>query len=141
MVFKRSRRTPASPEGPRRDRRAEVRQPLGWHSRYAVRDESRVFVCATDQAPCVVHDLSIAGAGLELTDPSVTVGDCVVLDLHLSDHRRGASIKLTGVVRHTSTDDGAAVRAGVEFVEVGNLERAVLRRLLEEQRPQARQVG
>ncbi|HEX5586504.1 MAG TPA: PilZ domain-containing protein, partial [Acidimicrobiia bacterium] len=101
----------------------------------------RVFIDTTEQAPCVVHDLSLAGAGLELTDPAVAVGDCVVLDLHLSDHRRGASIKLTGVVRHTSAEHGAPVRAGLEFVEVGNLERALLRRLLEAQRPEARQAG
>ena len=141
MVFKRSRQKPAGPDWPRGDRRAEPRQPLGWPSRYTVRDESRTFVANADQSPCVVHDLSLAGAGLELQCRDVSVGDCVVLDLHLNDRTRGASIRLKGVVRHTSAAQDAPVRAGVEFVEVGNLERALLLRLLHEQRLLARRAG
>lgn len=141
MVFKLSRRKVGDDVGPRRDRRSEVRQPLGWQSGYAIRDETRTFVADVAPAPCVVRDLSLAGAGLELSRPDLAVGDCVVLDLHLSDRRRGASIRLTGVVRHTMTEEGAPVRAGVEFVEVGSLERALLLRLLRDHAPQARRAG
>jgi len=141
MMFKRSRPASADHSGPRRDRRAAVRQPLGWRSQYVVRDESRTFFADSDHAPCVVHDLSLEGAGLELPSANVAVGDCVVLDLHLSEHNRGARIRLTGVVRHTRCDEGAPVRAGVEFVEVGNLERALLLRLLRDHSPQARRAG
>jgi c-di-GMP-binding flagellar brake protein YcgR len=140
-VLKLSRRTGTGRVGRRDDRRAEVRQPLGWQSRYAVRDQSRVFYTDSDQVPCVIQDLSLGGAGLELSKPDVGVGDCVVLDLHLNDNQRGASIKLTGVVRHTSTEDGAPARAGVEFVGVGNLERVLLSRLLENNRTRERQAG
>ena len=79
--------------------------------------------------PCVLRDLSISGAGVELPDREVAVGDHVVLDLQLGDRQR-ASIQLAGVVRHAATDHRGIVIAGIEFVDVGDLERALLIRLL-----------
>ena len=52
----------------------------------------------------------------------------IELDLPLGAHRR-ASIQVRAEVRHTAVDDGAA-RAGLEFIDVGDLERALLLRLL-----------
>ena len=141
MLLKRSRQAGIERVGRRDDRRGEVRQPLGWQSKYVVRDESRVFFTDTEHVPCVVQDLSVAGAGLELSKPDLGVGDCVELDLSLSDRQRGASIKLTGVVRHTSSEDGAPARAGVEFIDVGDLERALLWRLLQNNRTRERKAG
>ena len=90
---------------PRGDRRQTVRQQAGWASRYAVVDPADEFwyFTAFDKDPCVLRDLSMAGAGLELSDRDVAVGDRVVLDLQLGDRQR-ASIQLAGEVRHAATD-------------------------------------
>ena len=126
----------------RGDRRRNVRREIGWPSLYVVADEFHQFAYRTpsDHAPCVVHDLSIAGAGLELSGRELSVGDGLVLDLQLGEHGR-ASIELTGEVRHTRTDHEGVVRAGIEFVAIGDLERALLLRLLRERSPQARRTG
>jgi hypothetical protein len=112
------------------ERRRAKRQTAGWESRYRVVDESRehLHYAGEDFEPCVLLDLSMEGAGLHCPEGQVTVGDRIELDLPLGAHRR-ASIQLRGEVRHASVDDGAP-RAGLEFVEVGDLERALLYRLL-----------
>lgn len=81
-----------------------------------------------DYEPCVLADLSTDGAGLELAEGEVRVGDQVELDLPLGANRR-ATIQLRGEIRHASADDGRP-RAGIEFTDVGDLERALLVRLL-----------
>ena len=70
----------------------------------------------------------------------LSVGDGLVLDLQLGEHRR-ASIRLAGEVRYARTDHEGVVRAGIEFVAVGDLERALLLRLLRERSAQARRTG
>lgn len=125
------RRAPRADGRPRfGDRRKAKRQRAGWESRYRVVDESRehLHYAGDDFEPCTLLDLSMEGAGLHLSEGVVAVGDQVELDLPLGAHRR-ASIQLRGEVRHASEDDGAA-RAGLAFVEVGDLERALLSRLL-----------
>jgi hypothetical protein len=135
-VFNRRARQSTSDAVPRRDRRAVPRLLLGWESRYAVHDPDHAddFFLATRQSACVVHDLSRKGAGLELDDASVNVGDTLVIDLNLTGHRRAPTIRVHGVVRHTTAagDGDHPVRAGVEFVDVGDLERALLHRLIED---------
>jgi hypothetical protein len=124
------RRAPRA-EGQRRigDRRKAKRQAAGWESRYRVVDESRehLHYAGDDFEPCVLTDLSMDGAGLHLTEGDVNVGDRIELDLPLGARRR-ASIQVRGEVRHKASD--GAGRAGLEFVEVGDLERALLLRLL-----------
>jgi hypothetical protein len=125
------RRAPRT-EGQKRfgDRRRAKRQHAGWEGQYRVVDEARehLHFSADDFAPCVLADLSLEGAGLQLADAEVTVGDRVELDLPLGARRR-ATIKLRGEIRHTTpASDGA--RAGIEFIDVGDLERALLLRLL-----------
>ena len=124
---------------------AMARLPPGWESRYVVRDPSRVdeFLIDTDQSLCIVRDLSTKGIGLELDDTDISVGDALVIDLHLTEHRRAASIRLRGVVRHASTNDSSRgpVRAGVEFVDIGNLERALIHQLLRDRSDATRQAG
>jgi hypothetical protein len=121
------------------------RLQLGWGGRYAVRDPEHTddFFLETRQSGCVVHDLSPVGAGLELDDFSVAVGDTLVIDLNLTEHRRAPTIRVHGVVRHTTAiDDGdRPVRAGVEFVHVGDLERALLHRLIAGRSQATRQAG
>jgi c-di-GMP-binding flagellar brake protein YcgR len=113
------------------DRRRAKRQTAGWESRYRVVDESRAHThyAGDDFEPCVLADLSTDGAGLQLTEGEVEVGDQVELDLPLGAQRR-ASIQVRGEVRYKSADDEGTPRAGLEFVDVGDLERALLVRLL-----------
>jgi hypothetical protein len=112
------------------DRRKVTRQRAGWDGRFRVVDESRehLHYAGDDYETCVLTDLSMEGAGLHLVDAAISVGDRVELDLPLGAHRR-ASIQVRAEVRHASFDDGAA-RAGLAFIDVGDLERALLLRLL-----------
>ena len=121
------------------DRRRAKRQEAGWESRYRVVDEARehLHYAGDDYEPCVLTDLSMEGAGLHVADGNVSVGDCIELDLPLGAHRR-ATIQVRGEVRHAS-EDGDGPRAGLEFVEVGDLERALLLRLLRDMNSPASQ--
>ncbi len=112
------------------DRRKTKRQRAGWDGRYRVVDESRehLHYAGDDYESCVLTDLSMEGAGLHLSEGEIAVGDRIELDLPLGAHRR-ASIQVRAEVRHAAVDDGAA-RAGLEFIDVGDLERALLLRLL-----------
>jgi hypothetical protein len=102
----------------------------GWKSRYrVVEPDERFHAAGADYAPCVLADLSMEGAGLELVDGEVAVGDRVELDLPLGEGR-APTIRLQGDVRHASAGDGGTPRAGLEFVDVGDLERALLYRVV-----------
>ena len=142
MAFKLLELRRAEHRAPRGDRRRTVRYEIGWPSLYVVADgvDHFSYAFASDHALCVVRDLSIAGAGLELSGRELSVGDGLVLDLQLGEHRR-ASIRLAGEVRYARTDHEGVVRAGIEFVAVGDLERALLLRLLRERSAQARRTG
>ena len=129
IMFK--RRAPRADGQPRfGDRRKAKRQTAGWESRYRVVDESRehLHYAGEDYEPCVLTDLSMEGAGLHFEAGEVTVGDRIELDLPLGAHQR-ASIQVRGEVRHATVEEGTP-RAGLEFVDVGDLERALLYRLL-----------
>jgi hypothetical protein len=116
----------------RRERRRAARRDAGWMSSYVVATDTEVWAIAlADNVPCVVHDLSLRGAGLELAQDDVGVGDQLVLDLQLGSTRK-ASIQLTGEVRHATPADNGCVRVGVEFVGIGTLEHALLDRLLDD---------
>lgn len=136
-MFKRRERA----EGQRRfgDRRKVKRQQVGWDSRFRVVDEARehLHYAGDDYESCVLTDLSMDGAGLHLVGAEVAVGDRVELDLPLGA-RRHASIQVRGEVRHASYDDGTA-RAGLKFIDVGALERALLLRLLRDMNTSAAQ--
>ena len=108
----------------------------GWTSRYLVDDpdRDRPYVSDSDYTECFVRDLSTTGVGLHSTGGELAVGDRVLLDLRLGA-RHGASIRLTGEVRHAVEDDNGVVTAGLELVEVGDLERALLLRLVRELEP------
>jgi hypothetical protein len=129
IVFR--RRTPRAEGQPRfGDRRKAKRRSANWESRYRVVDEERehLHYAGDDFEPCTLTDLSMEGAGLHLEHGEITVGDCIELDVPLGAQRR-ASIQVRGEVRYATFDDGPA-RAGLEFVDVGDLERALLLRLL-----------
>jgi len=92
-------------------------------------DRDQVYVADSDYTECVLRDLSTAGVGLHAPGQELEIGARLLLDLRLGARHR-ASIRLTGEVRHAASDDTGAVTVGVEFVEVGNLERALLQRLV-----------
>ncbi len=94
----------------------------------------------SEYAPCVLRDLSVAGAGLELSGRDAAVGDRVVLDLQLGERQR-ASITVTGEIRHAEPVDDGLVVAGVEFVDVGDLERALLLRLVRNLQSNVRELA
>jgi hypothetical protein len=83
-----------------------------------------------------VLDVSSGGAGLELLGPGAAVGDRIVVDLQLVRSNM-ARVTLTGEVRHT-TRIPTGLRVGVRFVEVGELEQALLQRLLARQKHERR---
>jgi hypothetical protein len=91
-------------------------------------------VSDSDYTECFVRDLSTTGVGLHSSGGELAVGDRVLLDLRLGA-RHGASIRVTGEVRHAVADDNGVVTAGLELVEVGDLERALLLRLVRELEP------
>jgi PilZ domain len=134
------RRSPR--DGPRRDRRRTDRRAAGWESRYVVADHADElwFLAEDKNAACVVRNVSVAGACLELPTSDVSVGDRVVLDLQLGDRRR-ASIRLAADVRHATRGDDGQVMAGVEFDAVGDLERALLLRLVRDLESSERRAG
>ena len=119
-----------------------MRQPAGWESRYVIVDHAdQLWLFATsDKDRCLVRDLTAAGAGLEFTAREVAIGDRVVLNLQLGDGR-AASIQLTGEIRHATTDHVGIVTAGIEFVDVGDLERALLVRLVRDIETNTRRTG
>jgi hypothetical protein len=120
------------------DRRKVTRQAVGWEGRYRVVDESRehLHYAGDDFRPCILTDLSMEGAGI-LPHGDVAVGDSIELDLPLGAVTR-ATIQVRGEVRHASSEDDAP-RAGLEFTDVGDLERALLLRLLRDLKTPAAQ--
>lgn len=114
-----------------RKRRRARRESAGWLGRYVP-----VASPGESWARCRVLDVSTGGAGLELLGRGARVGDRIVVDLQLVRSNM-ARITLTGEVRHAArTAEG--VRVGVRFVDVGDLERVLLLRLLARQKHERR---
>jgi hypothetical protein len=138
------RRIPTETTGPKTfgDRRHADRRPAAWRSRLLVTEEGKeqVYVSDASYLECQLRDLSTAGVGLHCPSSDLSVGDRVLLDLQLGEHHR-ATIKVTGEVRHAECDDDGAVRAGIEFVEIGDLERALLLRLVRDLEEPAAQTA
>jgi hypothetical protein len=134
-VFTR-KRNPREKTAPNGERRRNARRAAGWSSRYLVDDPGRdqLYISDSDYTECFVRDLSTTGVGLHSEGGELAVGDRVLLDLRLGA-RNGASIRLTGEVRHAVADDNGVVSAGLELVEVGDLERALLLRLVRDLDP------
>lgn len=141
MVFKRRIRTPGG-GSTITDRRRTERRLAGWDSRFLIApadgERELVYVTDSDYSDCTLRDLTTVGAGLRGHGAELSVGDRIVLDLQLGARHR-ASIKVTGEVRHAAASDDGSWNAGIEFTAVGNLERALLARLvrdLEQPAPQ-----
>jgi c-di-GMP-binding flagellar brake protein YcgR len=118
----------------RKRRRRARREAAGWLGRYAL--DASVW---PEWSRCRVLDVSAGGVGLELLGPPVTLGDRVVVDLQLVRSNM-ARITLTGEVRHVSLSDDSQ-RVGLRFVDVGELEHALLLRLVARQKHERRSPG
>ncbi len=121
-----------------RRRRRGRRERAGGPGRYLP-----VESAGRDWSRCRVLDVSTGGAGLELLGPAdqagARVGDRVVVDLQLVRSNM-ARVTLTGEVRH-ATRVPIGVRVGLRFVDVGELERALLERLVARQKHERRHPG
>jgi len=118
----------------RRMRRRSRRESAGWLGRCG-----RDGFASREWARCRVLDVSTVGAGLELIGRDAGVGDRLVVDLQLV-RTNTAHVTLVGEIRHVApTGDG--VRVGVRFVDVGELERALLARLVARQKQERRHPG
>jgi c-di-GMP-binding flagellar brake protein YcgR len=125
-----------------RKRRHGRRERAGWFGRYVpVESPER------DWSRCRVLDVSTGGAGLELLGADdqagdqvgARVGDRIAVDLQLIRSNL-ARVTLTAEVRH-ATRIPVGVRVGVHFVDVGELERALLDRLVARQKHERRHPG
>jgi c-di-GMP-binding flagellar brake protein YcgR len=112
-------------------RRRARRETAGWLGRYALD-----LTTWPDWSPCRVVDVSVSGVGLELLGPPAKVGELVVVDLQLVRSNM-ARITLTGEVRHAATVDGT-IRVGLRFVDVSDLQHALLGRLVARQKHERR---
>jgi PilZ domain len=122
----------------RKRRRRGRRQEAGWLGRYAIEPRRRHdwdvgLGASLDWSRCRVLDVGPGGAGLELLGAPAEVGDRLIVDLQLVRSNM-ASVTLTGEIRHSGSTDDGGQRVGLEFVEVGDLERALLQRLLKRQK-------
>ena len=128
----------------RRRRRRNRRELAGWPGHYALaasprHDWERVSHWSLEWSRCRVLDVSLGGAALELFGPAVSVGESVVVDLQLV-RNSVARVTLSAEVRHASIVDGIA-RIGIQFVDVSDLEHALLRRLLARQKHERANPG
>jgi c-di-GMP-binding flagellar brake protein YcgR len=117
----------------RRRRRAR-RERAGWLGRYA-----SVTRPDGDWSCCRVLDVSTGGAGLELLGVTARIGEQLVVDVKLVRSAM-ACVTLLGEVCHVVPTPGG-VRVGVRFVDVGELEQALLRRLVARQKHERRHGG
>jgi hypothetical protein len=103
-------------------RRRTTRHSVAWQGRCTAADDpDRRW---TD---CHLIDVSIAGAALELSDQPTRVGARLVLEIREVPGEVVGMVFNADVKNVGRTDRG--YRIGVEFVDVGALERAVLRSL------------
>jgi hypothetical protein len=115
-----------------RRRRATARtERAGWPGRYVSPEGP-----GCDWSHCRVLDVSTGGAGLELLGPAAEIGHRIVVDL---PHVRSTSAPVTDTGEvHQAKRVPTGLRVGVRFVEVGELERALLRRLVARQKHEQR---
>lgn len=108
-----------------RRRRAVERQATDWSARYTVDEHPELA-----WGQCRVIDVSLGGAGLELLGPATDemVGRHVVLELEVAE--QVARLHLRGTVRNANPTPGGGIRVGVEFDDLGDIERAILGSLL-----------
>ncbi len=101
-----------------RRRRAPRVETTGWFGNYTDLDDERY---------CRVTDISIFGVGLELFGH--VPGDLIGHRLSIAIQAKigeSVSLHLVGRVKHASPTSDGAIRAGLEFVDLSDTERAIL---------------
>lgn len=105
-----------------RQRRRDPRRAGHWAARYRVGPDDA-------WTPCLIVDLSLGGAAVELDDSTVTLEGRIELDVRPLPS--GASgFVLAGEVRNARAGAQGGPRIGVEFVEISDVARHVLTELL-----------
>jgi hypothetical protein len=110
----------------RRHTRSVPRQPVAWAGRYRLADRDVAL-----WHDCLVVDVSLGGAGLELFGPTPSETLVTVELCRIGSQPNG--LQLRARVRHAGeTPDGTA-RVGVEFEALSDLERALLDSLVRQE--------
>lgn len=78
-------------------------------------------------APVVVNNLSIAGAGIDSSEPLGEIGDEVTLLLQVKFEKKKEDLKLASVIRHiTETGDANKLRTGLDFMDPSQSDKLLL---------------
>ena len=97
-------------------RRLIPRQFVDWEGSYLIEGDP-----VQRWRDCRVLDISSAGAGLDLMDTTVSEVE--------GGRRVFVNLRLVGETRHSSETEGSAIRVGIEFVELTEVEQAFLESL------------
>ena len=104
-------------------RRRVPRIDAGWSGKYRFEDDPN-----SAWSPCRLVDISILGVGLELFGftRKDLVGHTLVVQLEAP---AGASVtfRLVGKVRYTGPGSLGGTRVGIEFIDLSDTEREILR--------------
>lgn len=94
-----------------------------WPGKYVVDDDP-----SSGWYECVLIDLSLLGMGLELFGPSDTalVGRRILVHVDVGEGK-SIALRLAGVVRNANTGPSGTTRAGIEFTDLSEGERSVLK--------------
>ncbi len=77
--------------------------------------------------PVVISNLSIAGAGIDSSEPLGEIGDEVTLLLQVKFERKKEDLKLAAIVRHITETGGAhRSRTGLDFVDTSQNDKLLL---------------
>jgi c-di-GMP-binding flagellar brake protein YcgR len=104
-------------------RRRVTRVPAGWPGRYRTDGDP-----PSDWLDCTIIDISVAGVGLELLGavPEDLTGSRLAVEVQ-APIGGSVSISLVGEVRNTSEGREGGTRVGMEYVDLSETERKILR--------------
>jgi len=104
-------------------RRRVPRVPAGWPGRCRIDGDLR-----SDWRDCTLIDISVAGVGLEVFGavPENLIGYRLAAEVH-APIGASVSISLSGEVRNTSEGSEGGTRVGMEYVDLSDTERKILR--------------
>ena len=105
-----------------RHRRRAPRRAGHWAARYRVDPDGPWW-------PCLIVDLSLGGAAVELDDPTATLDGRIELDVRPLPSGAPGFV-LAGEVRNARAGAKGGPRIGVEFVDMSDVARHVLTDLL-----------
>jgi len=94
-----------------------------WPGKYVVEDDP-----SSGWHECLLIDLSLLGMGLELFGPSSAglIGRRVLVHIDVGEGK-SIALRLAGAVRNLNPGPSGGTRAGIEFTDLSEGERSVLR--------------